>query len=225
MALEKNYRDIPIHNICSWLGPRRSAALPTFYSLFKGHDYVSSFRGIGPKTAWKVWEELPEITDTLLRMGENPCEVTIDSPDMKSIEKFVCRMYAKNSSIEQVNLLRQKMFTVGLKQLDAIPPTLNTLYQHVRRALLISAFTWSFCLENSHPSQDPNEWGWDWNPRTRSWVPYWTDLPDVSEGCSLLIHCGCKVACRGNCKCCVAGIRCSALCGCEGNCINNDMYD
>ena len=151
MALEKNCRDIPIHNICSWLGPRRSAALPTFYNLFKGHDYVSSFRGIGPKTAWKVWEELPEITDTLLRMEENPCEVTIDSPDMKSIEKFVCRMYAKNSSIEQVNLLRQKMFTVGLKQLDAIPPTLNALYQHVRRALLLVHLHGHFALKTPLP--------------------------------------------------------------------------
>ena len=86
-----------------------------------------------------------------------------------------------------------KMFTVGLKQLESIPPTLNALYQHVQRSLLICAFQWSFCLDNSPPSPDPNEWGWEWNPRTRSWVPYWTDLPDVSEGCSLLIHCGCKV--------------------------------
>ena len=35
-------------------------------------------------------------------------------------------------------------------------------------------------------------------------------------------HCGCGKACRGNCKCARAGIKCTILCNCEGGCINND---
>ena len=27
----------------------------------------------------------------------------------------------------------------------------------------------------------PSEWGWEWNNRTITWVPYWTDLPDASH--------------------------------------------
>lgn len=29
-------------------------------------------------------------------------------------------------------------------------------------------------------------------------MPYWTSLPDASHGCTLLLHCGCSVACKGN---------------------------
>ena len=220
----KTYRDIPNHTVCQLLGPLKCEALPTFHAL-TGCDYTSFFRGKGKKTAWKAWEELPEMTEIFRAIEDsNPHEFTIDSPEMKAPEKCVCYLYAKDKGYNNVNLCRQKMFTVGLKQLESIPPTLNALYQHVRRSLLICAFQWSFCLDNSPPSPDPNEWGWEWNPRTRSWVPYWTDLPDVSEGCSLLIHCGCKVSCRGNCKCFRANIRCTALCECEGNCINNDRF-
>ena len=124
----------------------------------------------------------------MVRLGKNPAE-------RKATVLLLDKGY------NYVNLCRQKMFTVGLKQLASIPSILNVLYQHVRRSLLICAFQWSFCLDNYPPSPDPNEWGWEWNTRTRSWVSYWTDLPDVSEGCSVLIHCGFKVSCRGNCKC------------------------
>ena len=58
--------------------------------------------------------------------------------------------------------------------------------------------------------------------QTKEWVPYWTDLSDVSQASSLLLHCGCSVACKENCNCHRAGLRCSSLCKCEGGCINND---
>ena len=67
-----------------------------------------------------------------------------------------------------------------------------------------------------------SDWGWEWNTRTNHWVPFWTDLVDVSHACSLLLHCGCVVACRGSCKCHRTGLRCSTLCKCEGGCTNND---
>ena len=59
--------------------------------------------------------------------------------------------------------------------------------------------------------------GGEWNERSNIWIPYWTDLPDASHGCSVLLHCGCSVACQGNCRCHRAGIRCSR------GCTNNDM--
>ena len=47
-------------------------------------------------------------------------------------------------------------------------------------------------------------------------------LDNASKACALLHHCGCGKACRGNCKCARAGIKCTILCNCEGGCINND---
>ena len=59
------------------------------------------------------------------------------------------------------------------------------------------------------------------NGITEPWVPYLTDMPDATHGCSILLHCGCSVACKGNCKGFRAGIRCSQLCKCDGGCTNN----
>ena len=39
---------------------------------------------------------------------------------------------------------------------------------------------WENCLDKSPVIPDPKDWGWEWNERSKSWVPYWTDLPDVS---------------------------------------------
>ena len=49
-------------------------------------------------------------------------------------------------------------------------------------------------------------------------------LPKRVVTCSLLLHCGCVVGCRGNCKYMYhrTGLRCSTLCKCEGGCTNND---
>ena len=49
------------------LGPDKSAALPTFYSL-TGYDTVSLFYGKGKK-AWEVWHEFPEVTLDFWRMS------------------------------------------------------------------------------------------------------------------------------------------------------------
>ena len=36
------------------------------------------------------------------------------------------------------------------------------------------------------------EWGWKLDEKVKQWVPFWTDLPDASFACSLLLHCGCQ---------------------------------
>ena len=47
----KKLRDIPIHEICSNLGPSKSLALPLFYAI-TGCDTTSQFLVCGKKTAW-----------------------------------------------------------------------------------------------------------------------------------------------------------------------------
>jgi hypothetical protein len=78
----------------------------------------------------------------------------------------------------------------------------------------------SLCLAPQYPS--PGDWGWE--QRDLKWVPFWTGLPDAGRGCSLIYRCGCKTACQRNCKCKKAGIRCSQLCQCRGDCTNNQKH-
>lgn len=219
----KSYRDIPIHKICELLGPERSEALPVFHAL-TGCDYTSFLRNIGKKTAWKTWQDMPEMTQTFIKIKNNPESVTIQSPEMTELQIYFIANYSKNCAVSDINEARQHMFTTGLKTLESIPPTKNALFQHVKRAMLTCGFMWKMCLEKSPNIPNPKHWGWEWNNRVECWVPYWTDLPDVSKGCSLLVKCGCHKSCQGNCKCFKMGIRCSPLCNCNGSCVNNDRF-
>ena len=99
-------------------------------------------------------------------------------------------MYSKNCNAELVNDARKLMFFHSLRSLDSIPPNKNALFQHIKRALLVAAFIWKQSLSKTPEIPKPSEWGWEWNTRTKEWVPYWTDLSDVSQACSLLLHCG-----------------------------------
>ena len=162
------------------------------------------------------------LTDVFNDLLDDPSRLTMDSFEMKMIEKFVVLQYSKSCGVASVNEARCILFTKNLKGLDAIPPTKNALYQHVRRALLQASFIWVNCLKNRIVLPPFAQWGWKFDETRKLWKPFWTDLADVSKACELLIKCGCKVVCRGRCKCANAGKRCTALCFCEGGCINNN---
>ena len=76
------------------------------------------------------------------------------------------------------------------------------------------------CLNRKINLPSPDDYGWEWNDRPQLWMPFWTTLKDVSSACSMLLHCSCKKACRGNCKCFKHSLRCTPLCRCEGGCSN-----
>ena len=196
----KQYKDIPIHYISQSLGPQHCRALP-FFHAFTGCDVVSAMFGIGKKTGWNALIAFPEVTETIIAITQDPTSLTLDSVHMQHLERWTVLMYSKNCSANLVNEARKLMFTHGLKTLDSIPPTQHALFQHAKRALLTAAFVWKQSLSKTTEIPNPSEWGWEWNARTKQWVPFWTDLPDVSKACALLFNFGCTVACRGNCKC------------------------
>jgi len=157
----------------------------------------------------------------LIAITQDPNSFTLDSLHKRHLERWTVLMCSKNCNAELVNDARKLMFSHSLRSLDSILPNKNALFQHIKRALLVAVFIWKQSLSNTPEIPKPSEWGWEWNNRTKEWVPYWTDLSDVSQACSLLLHCGCSVACKGKCNCHRA-LRCSSLCKCEGGCTNND---
>ena len=84
-----------------------------------------------------------------------------------------------------VNEAKLHLYTVGLKRLESVTPTQHALNQHTRWAGLIAAIQRQK-LNKAPEIQNPCEWGWEWNPRTKKWVLYWTDLP---EACLPLVRC------------------------------------
>ena len=137
---------------------------------------------------------------------------------MPVLEKWTVMMYSKTCNKVTVNEARQSMFTHNLKSLENIPPTKGALYQHIKRTILVTAYIWHVAFRKMLETPPPGSYGWEWNERLKQWAPYWTELDDASKACSILLHCGCKKSCSGNCKCAKAGKRCTALCKCEAGC-------
>ena len=115
-----HFRFIPIHEVAAAVGPRKSATLPLFHAL-TGCDTVSSFAGIGQKTAWAAWNVYPEVTEEfeeLMHMADPISDRTLDV-----IERFVVLMYSRTSDLSRVNDARKQLFAQKSRSLENSPPT------------------------------------------------------------------------------------------------------
>ena len=143
---------------------------------------------------------------------------------MVVIQRFIVVQYDPKLEMESVNQARRFMFTKKLKPLESIPPTKHALFQHVKRSVITENY-WCQSLLKEPNKLVPADYGWEWNDRLGIWMPHWSDLPNVSTGCDLLISCRCTIACKWNCKCSVNGMACTSPCACLGQCINNKQHD
>jgi len=208
----EKFRFIPIHEIAATLGPRKSAALPMFHAI-TGCDTVSSFAGIGKKTAWSTWNAYSEVTEAFEEMEHMADPISDESMEM--LERFVVLMYCRTSDLSRVNDARKQLFSQTSHTLENIPPTKAALEQHIKRARYQS-HCWNMCLSPDPQLPNPSDWGW--TKVLDEWQPLWTTLPEVAKSCYELIHCGCKKGCSGYCKCAKAHLKCTALCACLGDC-------
>ena len=209
----KQFRYLPIHDISRSLGPKRSLALPVFHAL-TGCDIVSFFGGKSKKSAWDTWNSFPEVTHSFLEIATAPDKLS--NKCTQTIERFVVLLYDRGSQLSSVDA-RQQLFCKRSRSLDRIPPTSAALRQHILRAAYQGGHVWSQVHMALPQLPSPLEWGWK---KDELWRPVWTTLPQAQQSCYELIHCSCKKACRGLCKCSRSSLQCTALCSCGGNCFS-----
>ena len=77
-----------IHEIVKSLGPERAACLALFCSL-TGCDEVLFFSSYRKKIAWKTWQNYPQLTQSLVKLCNNPTVEVLKS-EMNTTERFVC---------------------------------------------------------------------------------------------------------------------------------------
>ena len=98
-----------------------------FFHAFTGCDVISFFFGRGKKSAWHMWEVLPEPTDIFLELASSP--VTVSEDIMLLIETFVVLWYDRTiSRFRTVDEARQHLFCRRSRTLENIPPTSAALY-------------------------------------------------------------------------------------------------
>jgi hypothetical protein len=210
----QHLRYISIHDMASALGPQRSLAMPFFHAI-TGCDTVSAFVGHGKKTCWEVWRRYPGVTESFIELFNRP-EIISDTC-LVALQRFVVLLYDINCPCDDVNAAHKKLFASKGKPIEHIPPTLDALVQHIRRAVYQAGYIWSQSLVTQPKLPDPNDWGWCMVDSC--WQPVWTTLPDAAKCCPELKRCGCKTGCiNKRCKCVRDNIACTALCACDGEC-------
>lgn len=110
------------------------------------------------------------------------------------------------------------LFTKKGTGLEGLPPTHDALKQHVMRATYQGGYVWGQATIPTPVLPDPTDWGWTLG-REGHMQPRWTTLPAAAVSCKELVHCGCKKSCSKRCKCVKAGLPCTPLCVCDGQCI------
>jgi len=186
-GIGKHFRYIPVHEIANSLGPDKSRALTVFHAL-TGCYTVSSFSSRGKKSAFETWSVFPEVTSAFLDLIRNPS--SISSQTMSQLERFVVLLYNRTSEHTSVKLCRKDLFSHHSRSMESIPPTLNALEQHVRRAMHQAVHIWDQALVRSSACYSPNDWGWEY--KNGKWNPLWMTLPQASKACYELLRCGCK---------------------------------
>ena len=187
-----------------------------FHSL-TGCDTVSSFVGRGKKTAWSVWNAMPQLTDAILTVSSAPSEMEEDV--LRTIERFIILLYDRTSKCTDINKARKKLFAKKT-EVKHIPPTRAALEQHAKRAIYQGGHAWGQALLAFPVLPSPTSWGWT-KTEDGMYEPNWTTLPEAAEACYELVSCKCKKGCVRRCKCKKAALECTALCACEGNCSQN----
>ena len=178
---------------------------------------MSSFKSIGKKSPWQIWNTFEDVTKAFLDLNSGPESVSEDTA--KLLERFVVLLYDKTSMCTSVNELRKELFTRG-RSIDKIPPTSGTLLQHDNRTLYQGGQVWGNCRFKELRLDDP-PLGWI-RDKDERYVPLWTLDATASEACRQLVKCKCKrnkdgvYSCKGRCSCKKIDDDCTELCDCKG---------
>ena len=221
-------RYIPIHKIVESLGATASKMLPTFHSI-TGCDSTSSFSGIGKKSAFTILKKYSNQLLDLLEFGEES-NLEIDSESSICAIKFVC-LHDANFKSSGINALRFKLFTKKGISGDKLPPTIDSLLQHLRRSNY-QTYIWKNAIQSELELPSPCGNGWKMDEETSMLTHEYMLKQPVPETMVELVRCKCKKSCSTNrCSCRKANLNCTDACLCneDNDCSNvensNDDYD
>lgn len=210
----KHFRYIPAHKIAALLGKDKCTALPVFHAV-TGCDTTSSFVGKGKKSAWDTWDAFPDVTCAFNQLASTPA--IIPCTCLEVIERFVILLYDKTSTVMSVNVARKQLFSKKGRPVNHIPPTQDSLIQHLKRASYQAGHVWGQSIKSSPTLPTPSDWGWQLIDGL--WQPLWITIPEAAKCCPELLSCGCKAGCATRrCKCRRADLECTSLCACNGEC-------
>ncbi|EDO46217.1 predicted protein [Nematostella vectensis] len=210
---------IPIHDAARKLGPKVCAAIPGLHAL-TGCDTTSGLANIG-KT--KPWNKFMANTDSQAHLETLGSVIPPHEDTIKSAECFVCSLYTTSTKAGMTaDKIRYWMFCQKHQSSDRLPPTSDSLKQHIIRANY-QTFIWKYCLQPMVPLPSPDgNGGKITNGRLE---PLLMSQDPAPLSLLKLTTCRCvKTACRRDdlCSCKANDIPCTEACLCtsEDSCEN-----
>lgn len=199
------YRYIPVHVIAGTLGPSKAMALPAFHAL-TGCDTTSAFFGKGKKTAWSVWQSLPELTLPLLLLSCPDPSLEMITTHTSMLGRFVIQLYGVyEEDITTVDAARLFLLLHKGKYFENMPPSSDALHQHILRAAHQSGHVWGNMTNKAPDPVSPTEWGWQQESPDSAPTPVYTTIHTISRKLPELVVCQCKGDCKAPCSCCMHG--------------------
>lgn len=200
---------LPIHTMSAQFSPALKANLLAYHAIL-GCDTTSYLAGITKSGGWKLYEKYYELLSGFRNDSYENAK--------QAAEQFVVKLYKVEQGADTTNVARYILFR-KLKQLDKLPPTSDTLDQHLKRA-----FYQSTIWENSNlctpTSLIPDDYGWNAN-ESGYYEPVLMTLSPITGDCLKVISCGCKGQCASkNCKCRKNQLPCTVVCNCVAPCKN-----
>jgi len=121
-GIGNHFRYYDINSICQNLGVQTCQALP-FFHAFTGCDTTSQFLGKGKKSVWESCKAYPDTFKAFIFATDHPFQMLeLESFEMEILERYVCVLYDKTTSLSSVNELRKELFCKRSKTMEAIPP-------------------------------------------------------------------------------------------------------
>jgi len=115
-----------MHNMAAELSPQLCDALREFHAL-TGCDSNSSMFGIGTKQAFKTL-----CRSDLHQLGK---DTTLSEDTISACKAFACNLYTKNETAgSKANEVRYWLFCQKGQRNEGLPPTSDSLHQHIQRA-------------------------------------------------------------------------------------------
>ena len=192
------------------------------FHAFTGCDTVSSFCGKGKLKPLKIMLKDENYLGEFAEIGDEP---VVSDHQIDILQSFVCDVYGHKG--ENINLLRYKLYSSRQGKLEArsIPPCLDSLQLHSRRAAYQS-HVWRNCLIAKPEIPTPIGNGWELDENNSISIK-WNNVSPAPDEVLELMFCTCPRKC-GSCPCVDNGLYCTDACvkqECENYVLNDSDTD
>ena len=139
----------------------------------------------------------------------------------RDLERFVCKVYAPGTDLNDIALLRWHLFSKSQAEGEKLPPTRAALLQKVHRSQY-QAMIWENDIVPLPNLPPPTTYGWI--QEGHSYSPVTSLQPSAPKSIVELVKCGCvKSQCTSRCSCKQNDMLCTEMCQCgadAGDCQN-----